>query len=289
MKKQHGKTKVEHHGAAVSDASVAKGDLEFISAKELAFLAAIISPEECRSGAAGSALRCALALFLESNAVVQSYNSATSTLDDLFAFAGDSLGGNRLFEFLSQRMGEQIDEPLRLSADAFSDSDEVRDFLSKHCNFEGKKGSKAWGKVRTVWDNFRKMHIWEANIHNERNKDRIIAAEKRTAELNAANTDKGSLPQRQISDNEVWQDGEVEFEEFKRIVTKYVPSVDLPPLSAERKQAKISHYEIRPLDIQALIEWKRRIKSKGGIKAVRPRTREEVLGHIKKNNPKNKK
>ena len=184
-------------------------------------------------------------------------------------------------------MEEQIFGPLRLDADESRESDEVRDFLSKHCNLEGKTGRKSWATVRMVWDNFSLMFVSHANAHNERNKDRIIAAENLTAEMNAANTGNGSLPQRDLSEDEVWQDGEAEFEEFERGATKYVSNGD----SAGNKKArkKVSHYEIGRADLRDLIRWKRHMKTQGGIKAVRPRTREEILGPLKKNNPKKQK
>ncbi len=294
MRKRSEKTEIKQPRSEVSDLPQVKaserGEGESISAKELAFLAAIISPEECRSGAAGSALRYALALFMESNEVVQSFNSAARNLESLFAFCGDSPGGNRLFEFYSQREEDQIFKPLRLDADESRESDEVRNFLSENCNFEGGKGSKSWGKVRTVWENFEAMYISEANAHNERNKERIIAAEKRTAEIAAANEGKGSLPPRLRYDDEGWQDWKVEFEQFKRGAAKYAPRVNYEPDSTGMfKPAKVSHYEIGRGDLQALIRWKRWIKTKGGIKAVKPRTREDVLGMVKKSNPKKKK
>lgn len=294
MRKHTENANVEQRAKNASDVPPAKtsehADSDRISAKELAFLAAILSPEECKNGAAGSALRYALAIFMESNEVVQSFNSAGTNLESLFAFCGDSPGGNRLFEFYSKRVEDQIFKPLRLDADESRESDEVRDFLSENCNFEGGKGNKSWGKVRTVWENFEAMSVWEANAHNERNKDRIIAAEKLTGEIAAADEGKGSLPARFLRDDEMWQDWKVEFDEFKRRVTKYASRVDCEPNSTgNRKPAKVSHYEIRHWDLEALIRWKRRIKTQGGIKAVQPRTREGILGPLKKNNPKKKK
>lgn len=85
MKKQSGTRGVELPKTEPNDLSGTvprNGDEESISAKELAFLAAILSPEECKTGAAGSALRHALALFMESNEVVSAFNSAVAK-DDL--------------------------------------------------------------------------------------------------------------------------------------------------------------------------------------------------------------
>ena len=94
MKKNSGNAKTDQGVKNASDVPPEKtseqGDGESISAKKLAFLAAIVSPEECRSGAAVSALRYALALFMESKEVVQSYNSAATNLEGLFAFCGDT-------------------------------------------------------------------------------------------------------------------------------------------------------------------------------------------------------
>jgi hypothetical protein len=257
------------------------GDGGSISAKELAFLAAILNPEECKTGAAESALRHALALFYESKEVLSDFNSAVAK-DDLIAFSGDTPGGERLFELYSRQTEEKFFDSLRLDADESRESDEVRDFLSKNCNLEGKKRNKAWGKVRTVWENFEAMFVWVVNSRNERNRDCIIAAENRTAEISAANEGKGSLPPRFLYDEEVWQDWKIEFEKFKRGAAKYAPHVGGKP-------SKVSHYEIERADLWRLVKWKRWIKKHGGSRAVKPRTREEILGPLKKNNPKKKK
>ena len=277
------RNRTKQSDGASKDAAKSRGKRGSISAKELALLAAIISPEECKNGGAGSALRFALNLLIESENVLQSYDASQRSRDAFFQFAGDTAGGDRLFKTVSAQMSAEDNRPLRLNAGKSSDSDEVRDYLAQNCNFEGNKENKAWGKVRTVWDNFRAMFITEANEHNERNKDRIIAAEKRAAELDAANPDGGTLPPRQLSDDEKWDDGETEFERFKSDATRYFPRIE------QTENPKISHYEISTWEINNLIRWKRKIKSKGGIKAVKFRTREDVLGTVKKLNPKKKK
>ena len=250
-----------------------------ITAKELAFLAAILSPEECKSGAAGSALRHALALFEESDELLRNIGAA-KTLEKKFEFAGDTPGGQQLFEVWSRQIETEWSRPLRLDCDESSGTDEVREYLSKHCNLEGKRRS-TWKTIRTVWANFEAMFVWEANRHNEHNRDRIIAAEKLTSELDCGSAGAGSQPSRLLYDDEQWESWDETLKGFKSAAARYE--------QVSTKRWRLTHYEIRPLELQWLVEWKRRIKTHGGIKAVKPRTREDVLGVVKKSNPKKKK
>ena len=227
---------------------------------------------------------------MESDELVRSYSASLTSIDELSAFAGDTPGGKLFFDLWSARVLREHSKVLRLESDESLASDKVRDYLSEHCNLDKKKGAKSWGKVRTVWDNFRRMFISIANDHNTANKDSIAAAEKLTAKLNAESGGNDDSSLRYHREDERWRDGEAEFEAFKRRAARYAHTQPLRFNPCKKGiQQPIAYYEIDRGSLDALIRWKRIMKQKGGIKAIKQWTRLEVLGPIKKNNPKKKK
>jgi hypothetical protein len=258
---------------------------EKITPVELAMLAAVIDPRACQSGNFRSTLLQALALFEESAAICQEMSSR-NCMELLEMLEKGSLSGSsgsrQLFNTLvSQVLSARRERILTLAAHD-GDSDTVRPYLAKELNLEGKTGRKVWSRTRTVRDNLRLMCIDRANQWNRANAARILAHERQEEEQ--ARKDRleallcgvsvGLVSDGRFRPAGGWRDGQKEFEEFMS-------------RCEVRKEGKVHHHEIPQVTIDALVEWKREIRRRGGIKTIRPLTREEVLGKpVKKKNPK---
>jgi hypothetical protein len=257
---------------------------EKITPVELAMLAAIIDPGACQSGNFRSTLLQALALFEESAAICQEMSSR-SFMERLEVLEKGSLSGSsgarQLFDTLVSPVLSARQPVLTLAA-RDEDSDTVKPYLANELNLEGKTDRKVWSRTRTIRDNLRLMYIDRANQWNQANVARILAHERHEEEQ--ARRDRLEAERRGVSVGLVsdgrfrpaggWRDGQKEFEE-------------LMSRCEVRKGGKVDHYDIPKVAIDAFLKWKREIRRRGGIKAIRPLTREEVLEEaVKKKNPK---
>jgi hypothetical protein len=165
------------------------------TALELAMLAATIDPRACGAGRFREALLLAMAL-LDESAILREEKTTRSAEEWRAMLSAELQQGNKGAQlYLERSAGRALREPEKTLTLALSDhgEDTIRPYLSEHCNLEGKgneAGRKAWGSVRTVRDNFRKMFVDEAN------------------KANLANAKKSSLP------DELWRDGDREFDEY---------------------------------------------------------------------------
>jgi hypothetical protein len=257
---------------------------EQIKPVELAILAALIDPTACRFGNSRDALFRALALF-EETAVLCEEMAPKTFMERIELLEKDRLSGNsgadRLIEALLNVV-RKVPQPVLTLAARDNESDTVRPYLAKKLNLEGKAGKKTWSRVRTVHDNLRLMYVDRANNWNRDNAARIRAHERHEqeqAKRDQREAQERRLPVGLISDGRFraadgWRDGVTEFEE---LMSRWKVSRD----------GMVHHYEIPKAVIDSLVEWKREIRQKGGIKAIRPLTRKEVLGKaVEKKNPK---
>jgi hypothetical protein len=257
---------------------------EQITPVKLATLAALIDPKACQSGNSWGTLLQALALFEESASICEEMESRSLT-ERIELLQKDSLSGSsgvhRLFEALVNPILNAPQPVLTLAA-RDNGSDMVRPYLADELNLEGKTGRKVWSRTRTVHDNLRLMYIDQANHWNLANAARILAQEHHEDEQ--GRSDRREAQRRGYSVELIsagrfrpggWRDGRKEFE---KLMSRCEVS----------KQGKVHHYEIPQVVITALVEWKRKIRrTPGGIRAIRPLSREEVLGKaVKKKNPK---
>ncbi len=256
-----------------------------ISPRDIAIIAALLNPSACKSETRSerrSALCDALTLWQESVFLTEELGP-NITLESVEAFCDSSKNrnsrlGNGLFRLLLEQSAD-LPEPTLTLGLRDRDQDTLRAFLAENANFEGKKPErKQWSQVRSVWNNFEKFFIAAANRHNEANANRIRNSEEQDRVLSERASSKGgqSVSTRPKRSDEVWEDWRTEIEAFRKEVKRY-------------KDGKLTHHEIPEGMVRGLIRWKRDIRNqKGGLSAIQPRTREEVLGQLrsKKKNPK---
>jgi hypothetical protein len=252
---------------------------EKITPVELAMLAALVDPKACQSGDFRSTLLQALALFEESAVICQELAS-TNFMERLEVLEKGSLSGSsgsrQLIDTLvSQALSAR--QPILTLAARDKDSDTVRPYLADELNLEGKTGRKVWSQTRTVFDNLRLMYVDRAHQWNRDNAARILEHERHEEEQ--ARKDRLEAKRRGVSVELVsdgrfrpaggWRDGQKEFEE-------------LMSRCEVRKGGKVDHYDIPKVAIDAFLKWKREIRRRGGIKAIRPLTREEFWKKLSK-------
>ena len=246
-----------------------------VSDFQLAMLAATIHPEACRTGNARDALLGAMALLMESETFCTEFGAMNRT--ELVNWLGEiSLserisgmdGASRLLEAIS-RAANKPPPPLTL-AKRDNDDDTLRSYLNEKLNLEGKKsGQEAWVNVRTVLDNFRWMFVDHANTHNKTNAARIQERDKRDEEQARAQGISVAQLRGQgghFLHDEEWRDGEAEYKEF------------LDRRAVRDASGKVVRYEIGRNYADSLTAWKKEIRRCGGVKKLRPLTREEVFG-----------
>ena len=250
-----------------------------VSDFQLAMLAATINPEACRTGNSRDALLGALALFEESTALcielgAMNRKERVNWLGEI-AFServSGMDGASRLLEAIS-RAANKPPPPLTL-AKRDNDDDNLRSYLNEKLNLEGKNsGQEAWVNVRTVLVNFRWMFVDEANTHNRTNAARIQERDKR----DEAEAQKQGISVVQLRDqgghifhDEEWWDGETKHRDF------------LKHRARRDAKGKVVRYEIEPGYADMLIAWKKGIRRCGGVKKLRPLTREEVFAKLPK-------
>jgi hypothetical protein len=256
---------------------------EQIAPVELAILAALINPTACQSGNSRDTLLQALALFEESATICnemapRSFEERIELLE--IAARSGSTGARRLLGVLVQSV-LNVPPPFLTLAVRDEDSDTVRPYLASKLSLEGKTGRKVWSRTRTVHDNLRLMYIDRANQWNRDNAARIRAHERQAEEQ--ARDDSREAEERGFSVGLIsrfrpprssWRDGLKEFEE-------------LMSRCEVKEQGRVHHYDIPQVVIDEFVKWKREIRQKGGIKAIRPLKREEVFGKaVEERNPK---
>ena len=250
---------------------------ESATALEIAMLAALIAPAACREGNCRDALFRAMALFQESAALCdemakQSHREQIEMLASA-ATQGDQGAGRLLFAMSRTRK-----QPLLTLGMRDDEQDTLRPYLETHCNLEGTKGRKSWGGIRTVLKNLRCWTVFTVNNRNTSNAASIQAREVRDeaeARAKGCSVEELNAAGRSSYQDERWQDAERAFEEF---LASY----------AVLENGQPAGYSFPQQTVDLFIAWKRWIRSqKGGMGAVHPRPREEVLPNpIKKKNPK---
>lgn len=246
-----------------------------ISPLELAKLAAALHPEACRNGDVAETLLAAWALFVRSSALCERF-TRLSELEQLEQLSQMALAGSRGAARLLETLGEAAfkrDVPMLVLSARDTESDQLRDYLREKANFERSPQRQAWGSPRTVLDNFRSMFVHRANEHNQRNAAEIFAHEKATK-----NTSGSAGSTTWVPECAVWRDGDAEYKACKG---KW----------AVTERGKVVEYRIPKDVVDAMISWKRHIRTvPGGKKSVRPLSREDVfIAPAKKKNPKARK
>jgi hypothetical protein len=216
-----------------------------------------------------------MALFEESAAICDAMaKKSPSEQIEMILGAKDEgcKGAGRLLDVLL-RIGLNAPEPILTLSLLDDDNDTLRPYLEEHGNLEGKTGRKSWSSVRMVDTNLRLMIVDQANQHNQSNAARIQASELRdAAEARAkgcAVEDLRSRASRAYDYNEVWRDADADFDRF---LTEH----------SIIKAGKVTGYAFPHGVADMLLKWKRNIRRRGGIKNVRPLTRDEVFGKASK-------
>lgn len=258
------------------DADNEKKKVSFV---EVAFLAAILSPDDCRKGAGQGPILNAIALLEESAALCRELEpmDLMQKINWLHAQAlSCHPGALRLATAYSAPILNPTVPVLTLALHGDL-KDTLREFLEEHCNLEGRTFRKSWSNARTVTDNLRKWHIDMANAHNTANaaairqREALEGAEARERDCSIDELRSG----RTTYLHELWRDGEKDFAEF---LSRHAVEVN----------GKVAGYEIPQGVVERFIEWKRDVRRrKGGMSGIKPVTRAAVFPKgVKTNNPK---
>jgi len=185
------------------------------------------------------------------------------------AGGGKGNGVSRSYAVEKAHLLAKPEGSLFLNLDKRESSDPLRDYLAQHANLDGAKGNKAWGKVRTVRENFSKWFVDQANEHNTSHKERIMNRNIRRG-FTVLKTDKDQTGFVE----EIWRDGLKEAEAYFE-------------MTAVRKGGKTVGHQIPKRDVDEFIRWKREVRRrKVGIKDIRPLTPRDVFPeNVKKKNP----
>lgn len=243
---------------------------------ELALLAAVLDPEGCRAGASRDALLHAMALFEESEALCQMLQAMDRMQRLTWLWEVGRLepkgGAMHLHTVLAEPI---LHPPVPVLTLALQDgqADQLRPYLQKHANLEGATGRKSWSRLRTVHDNLRKWMTWLVNLDNEKAIRRQEEQDQREAE------------RRRIAVARLRREKDYRAE---------VPWTDAGEFCADfyRRYAiqaggELVRYEIPREVVDNFIRWKKEIRrAPGGIGAVQPLSRQEILRNLgKKINP----
>lgn len=249
---------------------------------ELAMLAALIDPAACNEGGCRDALFRAMTLFQESVALCYEMGkkSHLEQIEFLTRLVVEGQkGAGRLCDVL-HRIRSNAPASVLTLASKNGEQDTLRPYLEEHCNFEGKTRKKSWSRVRTVLDNLRCWWISCANEHNTSNAVSIQARDIRDDEIARAKGCSVEELRRRgwgYYESQRWNDAEREFKEFLARHEQW-------------KNRKLAGYSFPRETMDEFIKWKRSNRQKGGMRAVRPLTREEVFAEpVKENIPKSAK
>lgn len=217
---------------------------------ELSVLAALLNPEACRAGDCRETLVQAALLFEESKALCREW-ARMPKADVLNILRKDPLN------LVSCRLAQLLDRPeseatLTLLKDA-KKSDELREYLEKQLNLEGKTRSRSWSRPRTVLDN---LHYWVTDNVNKRN--------ARTAEYSSL------YFQTQLQSGG-WEDAEDAWAQYlDRYAADKNGCVTVNAQDSGQSPRVVDRYIFPKKEIDAFIAWKRPIRrQKGGMTAIR--------------------
>ena len=240
------------------------------SSMELALLAAVLDPEGCRAGASRDALLHAMALFEESEALCQVLQPMDRMQRLTWLWQAGRLDPKSGAIHLHTVLAEPIlNPPVPVLTLALQDGqgDELRPYLQKHANLEGTTGRKSWSRLRTVQDNLRKWMTWLVNLDNER---AIRQQEER---------DKNEAERRRITVARLRREKEYRAGAQWTDVDEFC--ADFYHRYAVKVEGELDRYEIPREVVDNFIRWKKEIRrAPGGIGAVRPLSREEILRNL---------